>query len=226
MSDPSRRHRLDGLEPDNLLAFLALLGLLGALDACRPDWFSRAAWDLNRPPLRPFLTVAEAVTREMICEAGAQGIASLVAGIEFGSAADLKLEASEARKLLSRASAEQEETYLAALCAALMSDAALDQEMARIEPTPLAYPTVATSNFLRSFLALSKAELRRSGAAILLIRGTLRPVSRKHCSSLGSASTDRSDCGGTPTRRSGMPISGGRQPRTLRPPNTAPIGWP
>src|ERR1051325_3307099 len=100
MSDPSRRHRLDGLEPDNLLAFLALLGLLRALDACRPDWFSLAAWALNRPPLRPFLTVPEAVTRERICEAGAQGIASLVAGIEFGSAADLKLEASEARSYL------------------------------------------------------------------------------------------------------------------------------
>ena len=37
-------HRLDGLEPDNLLAFLALLGLLRALDAARPDWRARAYW--------------------------------------------------------------------------------------------------------------------------------------------------------------------------------------
>ena len=28
MTGPTREHRLDGLEPDNLLAFLALLGLL------------------------------------------------------------------------------------------------------------------------------------------------------------------------------------------------------
>ena len=32
MSTDYRRHRLDGLEPGNLLAFLALLGLLRALE--------------------------------------------------------------------------------------------------------------------------------------------------------------------------------------------------
>ena len=32
MNEPAHRHRLAGLEPDNLLAFLALLGLLRALD--------------------------------------------------------------------------------------------------------------------------------------------------------------------------------------------------
>lgn len=56
-----RCHRLDGLEPDNLLAVLALLGLLRAIEAddrtaaapLRP----RAAWDLDEPPLRPVLHV-------------------------------------------------------------------------------------------------------------------------------------------------------------------------
>jgi hypothetical protein len=31
-------HRLQGLEPDNMLAFLALLGLLRALEQARPNW--------------------------------------------------------------------------------------------------------------------------------------------------------------------------------------------
>ena len=31
-------HRLDGLETDNLLAFMALLGLLRSLEEARPDW--------------------------------------------------------------------------------------------------------------------------------------------------------------------------------------------
>ena len=33
---PRDRHRLEGLEPDNLLAFIALIGLLRALEAARP----------------------------------------------------------------------------------------------------------------------------------------------------------------------------------------------
>ena len=37
-------HRLDGLESDNLLAFLALLGLLRALEAADSTLHPRAAW--------------------------------------------------------------------------------------------------------------------------------------------------------------------------------------
>jgi hypothetical protein len=51
----SSSHRLDGLEPDNLLAFLSLLGLLRTLetdDRDRPDHEKarpRAAWDIDTP---------------------------------------------------------------------------------------------------------------------------------------------------------------------------------
>lgn len=162
MNEPLRRHRLAGLEPDNLLAFLALLGLLRALEVSRPNWFPRAAWDVDRPPLRPVLTIAEPASPEEVCEAAVVGVATLLEGIDFGSAADLKLEASDAVGLLARAASESAGDggrYFSDLCAALMSDAALDQERIKAEPTPLSYPTVATSNFLRSFLALSKAEL-------------------------------------------------------------------
>jgi len=50
-------HRLEGLEPDNFLAFMALLGLLRALETARPDWCPRAAWDLERAPWRPILSL-------------------------------------------------------------------------------------------------------------------------------------------------------------------------
>ena len=53
MRELGRSLRLEGLEPDNLLAFLALLGLLRALEASRPTWQPRAAWDVDNPPLRP-----------------------------------------------------------------------------------------------------------------------------------------------------------------------------
>lgn len=51
MSEPITSHRLIGLEPDNLLAFLALLGLLRSLEAI-PEGkrlFPRACWKTRRP---------------------------------------------------------------------------------------------------------------------------------------------------------------------------------
>jgi hypothetical protein len=56
-------HRLDGLKPANLLAFLALLGLLRALKAADetlfPQRFSRApAGKIDMPPLRRRLSLA------------------------------------------------------------------------------------------------------------------------------------------------------------------------
>jgi hypothetical protein len=162
MTEPRHRHRLDGLDPDNLLAFLALLGLLRALETSRPAWQPRASWDLEKPPLRPFLTVAAAESREAVCAAGAEGVATLVAGIDFGSTTDLKLSQKEARKLLGLVAAgglDDAGRYFADLCAALISDAVLDQERTNVEPTPLAYPSVATSNFLKNAIVLTKAEL-------------------------------------------------------------------
>lgn len=74
------RHRLEGLEPDNLLAFLALLGLLRALEATDRDHpegellWPRAAWDIDNPPLRPVLCLARHVTPRRVAEIAAQGV--------------------------------------------------------------------------------------------------------------------------------------------------------
>jgi hypothetical protein len=40
--------QMTGLEPDNLLAFLAMLGPLRSLEVARPDWLPHVAW--QRPP--------------------------------------------------------------------------------------------------------------------------------------------------------------------------------
>jgi hypothetical protein len=74
MSETLAQHRLDGLEPDNLLAFLALLGLLRALDAARPDWRARAYWQDEPRPLRPVLVLSAPQTREAVVEAAAEGV--------------------------------------------------------------------------------------------------------------------------------------------------------
>ena len=67
-------HRLDGLEPDNLLAFLALLGLLKALELTRPEWQPRAYWDVRKAPLRPILTTRDPTTREEISGTALEGL--------------------------------------------------------------------------------------------------------------------------------------------------------
>jgi hypothetical protein len=72
-------HRLEGLEPDNLLAFLALLGLLRALEAA--GWSPRAHWE--GPPLRPVLTLREAQTREQVAQAAAEGARSAKEAFSF-----------------------------------------------------------------------------------------------------------------------------------------------
>jgi hypothetical protein len=63
---PAVRHRLAGLRPDNLLAFLALVGLMRALEADAagggPALGARAAWTLDEPPLRPTKTSADCRT--------------------------------------------------------------------------------------------------------------------------------------------------------------------
>jgi hypothetical protein len=136
----AKSHRLDGLEPDNLLAFLALLGLLRALETADAGLYPRAAWDIDRPPLRPRLVLAREVTAEQISGAAAKGIETIAAGYEFDGRKDLNYLRMECRKLLI-----QEATASCAgrreridLLASLMSDAAIkDDKTEPVDPTPL-----------------------------------------------------------------------------------------
>ncbi len=74
MTEAITRHRLEGMEPDNLLAFLALLGLLRSLDMVHPDWGSRAYWGLDVAPLRPYLTTSQSITRDELSTAVCEGL--------------------------------------------------------------------------------------------------------------------------------------------------------
>ena len=70
----STYHTLEGLEPDNLQAFLALVGLLRALETARPEWRPRAYWNVERRPLRPVLVLAESVSRDTMTDFALAGI--------------------------------------------------------------------------------------------------------------------------------------------------------
>jgi hypothetical protein len=136
----AKSHRLDGLEPDNLLAFLALLGLLRALEAAGPALYPRAAWDIDRPPLRPRLFLARDVTAEQISEVAAEGIQALAPGYEFNERKNLNYSRMECRELLTEEAkasfADHRERI--DLLAGLMSDAAIkDDKTEPVDPTPL-----------------------------------------------------------------------------------------
>ena len=132
-------HRLNGLESDNLLAFLALLGLLRVLEHIRPAWRPRVAWTIGAPPVRPMLTLAAGSTDEEVVAAVAQGLNDLARRHEFGQLKDLKLSREEAAKRLRDArGAASEDRYVSDLWAALVSDAAVDENKGGVvRPTPL-----------------------------------------------------------------------------------------
>jgi hypothetical protein len=130
------------------------------------------------PPARAVLRNGNSLREEFLVAAGkhsaiegapsaAKGVERLTGVVDFGNATDLKLEADTARELCrttaDRASDPEQtkagERYFADLCAALFSDAAMDDEHKKVEPTFLAYPSVATSNFLKNFKAIAKTGL-------------------------------------------------------------------
>ena len=135
--NPTRIHRLDGLSSDNLLAFLALLGLLRSLEKARPNWRPRVSWTVDSPPIRPALHLADSVTANEVATAVAEGLNSLAEHHRFAQK-DLKLSRAAATSELQ--SAAQRGGYPAELWASLVSDAA-PRDFADckggVQPTPL-----------------------------------------------------------------------------------------
>lgn len=147
MNNATTSHRLEGLEPDNLLAFLALLGLLKALEVfdqeaediyrLRP----RAGWDLHLPPVRPRIYLSQVLTGDEMAARAALGIEALSRVHDFDGRKDLNHTRSDCRDLLDKAArtASVKDRQKVDLLAALMSDGAvkLNKKEEVIDPTPL-----------------------------------------------------------------------------------------
>lgn len=132
--------RLDGLEPDNLLAFMAMLGLLRSLEEVRPQWRPRVHWTVDDPPLRPALKVLASVDKDAITAAAAEGIATLAKFHDFGNRKNLEFSPKEAaRRLQGSTVATDQGRYTTDLWAAMVSDAAVSRDEAKVEPTPLCF---------------------------------------------------------------------------------------
>lgn len=126
-------HRLEGLEPDNLLAFLALLGLLRALETAEPGWRPRVRWD--GVPLRPVLTTAAPTTPDAVAEAAARGCGELAKDYDFEGEANLTFDRVRARSFLETAVLSGARLRCA-LLDALFSDGAVG-EKGKVLATPL-----------------------------------------------------------------------------------------
>jgi len=139
MTGPTREHRLDGLEPDNLLAFLALLGLLVVIEHARPQWRPRVRWSWDAPPIRPVLVLQEAIAAAEVCKVAAAGVAELARAHDFQARIDLDHTVSEARLALD--ASRKKGGHAASLQAALLSDAAVKVQQGKrldqVEATPL-----------------------------------------------------------------------------------------
>lgn len=135
MTDPLQ-HRLQGLEPDNLLAFLALLGTLRSLEAAKPDWSPRVCWDTDVAPTRPLLTLRAPVSAAQICEAIAKGCDLLAQDYDFGEWKVPNMPSGEALRLLDDAvSGGPESRQRADLLSSLVSDLAVKDD-GTVLPTP------------------------------------------------------------------------------------------
>ena len=139
-------HRLNGLEPDNLLAFLALLGLLSSLEADdrkraeHEKIHPRSKWDIDCLPVRPVLVLAQELSIEEVLVRATNGIEALATAHEFGSRMDLNYTREECRELLTNAarSATREGRHRVDVLAALTSDSAIkDGKEKVVDPTPL-----------------------------------------------------------------------------------------
>jgi hypothetical protein len=178
VSETAASHRLDGLEPDNLLAFLALLGLLRALqhaDEAQParKFRPRVRWSVEQPPIRPVLVLAVPAGRDALCVTVSEAVGALAAAHDFGGRKDIDHTVDEARAMLVRA--RDAGHYAASIACALLSDAAIRREQGkfvdRVKATPFCLLGQGQTHFLEPLASVPQlpmpsvpAARRRAGA--------------------------------------------------------------
>jgi hypothetical protein len=131
---------LPGLAADNLLAFMALLGLLRALEQTRPDWHPRVRWH-GRPWTAELLLEQEVTQAEVAASADA-GIAAIAAsyrlmptGDNQAPPRDVKFTAKEFRRLVGPLRGD---TVGAALASALSAEMPVRRD-GSVTPAPLVF---------------------------------------------------------------------------------------
>lgn len=103
---------LAGLEVDNLLAFLALMGLLRALEDAEPSWTPMASW--TGPPWRARLHLGVEASTRSIAEAACRGIEAIAACYDADDRANVAFELKDFRSYAERMRGDAVRASLAA----------------------------------------------------------------------------------------------------------------
>lgn len=144
-----KEHLLAGLEPDNLLAFLALVGFHRCVAHSRPEWSPRVFW--GGVPVRPMMVLTHEVERAELLGVAAKAASELSEVHSFGRA-NLDYSVQEAREEFMNARSNR---LRLDLLSALMSDAA--SRDGRIRATPFcAMFGQGHQNFLERFESVPK----------------------------------------------------------------------
>jgi hypothetical protein len=126
--------RLIGIEPDNLLGILAMIGVLHSLEIERPVWSPRLAW--AGTPWRPRLSVRAEASDAALLEAIDRGLRKLSTVHDYGGFKDLKFPIAVARKMQQEA-AKCGGSMREQAISALFSDGAIKPEKDEIVAPPL-----------------------------------------------------------------------------------------
>jgi hypothetical protein len=147
-------HDLPGLESDNLLAFLALLGLLRAIEATKPSWGARVSW--CGPPWSARLHLGEAVSEGDVAQAAANGIEMLASAFDVDDRKNVDFDRKAYRQYVYRV---RENPVRAALAAALTCEAP-EKRSGGLHAAPLVMMFgQGHQNFLERLVAVARGVL-------------------------------------------------------------------
>jgi hypothetical protein len=145
---------LPGLEADNLLAFLALLGLLRALEAAMPGWLPRASW--KGPPWTARLHLAEAADEGAVAKAAAHGVELLSAKFNVDGRANVNFDRAGYRDYALNA---RKNTTSAALAAALTAEVPAKRESGLYAAPLVMMFGQGHQNFLERLVSVPRGDL-------------------------------------------------------------------
>lgn len=115
--EPASVLPMQGLEVDNLLAILALLGLLRSLELERPEWHPRASW--AGPPWTAKLHLASSASQEEVAEAATAGLVKIASRFDVDGRKNVDFSPEEYRSYAERCCTDPAR---AALASALTSE--------------------------------------------------------------------------------------------------------
>jgi hypothetical protein len=145
---------MPGLEADNLLAFLATLGLLRSLETSHPDWLPRVSW--RGPPWKARLHLAQEANEAAVAAAAAEGVLRLVEQFDTDGRDNVNFKQNGFRTFAERVASRP---VASALAAALSTEWPVkDDEKTHAAPLVMLFGQ-GHQNFLQRLVSVPRGDL-------------------------------------------------------------------